>query len=861
MFEKAKLLNQTALIIKATLTACAFILCVPAVVRGQVDTAVADLPATETVADTIVYSSNALDEPVRYKASDSIVYDIGGKKAYLYGAATIDYAEMHLEAHRIVIDWEANQLWAYPKTDSAGRKVKEPVLMADKSREGEADSLIYNFKSRKGQLYNFRIKEGNAYIIVGKAKKNERDVLYGSNSKFTTCDHPEPHFYISLSKAKIVPNDKVITSYFYVVVAGVPLFPIVFPYAFFPLNTQNASSGIEFPKYGYSPGRGYFLQDGGYYFALSEKLDLTLTADVFSFGSWGLAANANYNVRYKYSGTASANFNRNYFDNGKGEFVPTNEFLVNWTHRQDPKSIPGMTFSSLVNVGTAGYNRNNSFDNDDILNSRLRSSINFGKTFTGTPFRLSVALGHDQNLQTRTVNLTLPNTNLSMDRVQPFDHVRDKRLLFLRNLGFSHNLDFQNRLSTYDSLLFDPDTVLQWDRGLGHSLPVNTNFKLFKWFNVNPQLNYRGYFGFYRDQKELNESGQLETKRVNGAYYAFDYSLSTTVNTTVYGTYKFSRSKSLVAMRHVVTPSINFNYTPDFTQSRWGYFDTVRTSNQPNSDGSYPTTIYSLYGSNPLGQPQRGKIGAIGFGANNTLEIKVRDKADTTNADATKKIKILESMSLNGNYNFFADSMKLSNITFRARTTLFKNMTIQSGLVMDPYAMDDNGKTTGKYLWDTEKRLADLSTFNINLGTSLRKALVEEWWKKRQNQKPSTQGIVTPYGDKYIKQEFPFDLRLVYDLSVRRDGLNPNKVTQTLNLSGKLEPTKKWAVQYTLNYDIRNQEISYTNFRFMRDLHCWEFSFDWTPTGTRKGFYFTMRAKASELQSLKIEKNSNFWDN
>lgn len=868
-------MKPSSIIFKVTLTLCALLFLGAKNLYAQEDTVASDtLSFTDSVVvlndsirvdsvknETLLLSKGALEEAVKYSAQDSIVYDIINRKAYLYGVAVIDYEDLHLEAHNVVIDWAKNEMTAYPKTDSAGKKIKEQVRLADKGRSGEADSLVYNFKSQKGKIYNFRTQEGNAYIIIEDAKKNERNLLYATDAKFTTCDAKHPHFWLELDRAKIIPNDKVITSYAYPVIEGVPVYPVFIPFAFIPTNTQAASSGILFPKYGFSPGRGYFLQDGGYYFALSNKMDLSLTADIFSYGSWGAGANTNYKVRYKHSGSANLNFNRNFYDNGKGVFEPENEFLINWSHRQDPKSIPGMTFSSSVNIGTAGFNRNNSFDNDEILNSRLRSSINFSKNFSNTPFRLTVALSHDQNLQNRTINLTLPNTNLSMDRIEPFENVRSKNLLFLRNLGFTHNLSFQNRLSTYDSLLFDPDTVLDWNRGVSHRLPINTSFKMFKWITVTPSFNYRGYYNFYRQTRTLDENGKVVTGRESGSFYVFDYNMSTSANTTLYGTFNFKRSKSLVAMRHVMVPSVNFSFTPDFTEERWGYYDSLQVPTNNGEDSTWQR--FNRFQSNPLGRPQDGGVGALGFGVNNTLELKVRDKKDTTDNEATKKIKLLESLSATGNYNFFADSMQLSNISLRARTSLMdRKINIQSNLSLNPYALDENGRTYDEYLWNTDRQLLAVQNFNVNVGTSLRKAMLETWLKERReaNGVKPEEGIVTPYTKHYTQYEFPFDVRATYDYSIRRSGLDYNH-TQTLSLTGSFEPTNKWAVRYTVNYDLQDQELGFTRFTFRRDLHCWEFSFDWTPTGNRKGFFFTLRAKAAELQSLKIEKNSQFWDN
>ena len=813
----------------------------------------------------IPFAKGALEEEVRYEAADSIVYDIGNKQVYLYGLAVIDYTDLHLEAHMIRIDWEKNEMWAFPKQDSLKRKVKEPVKLADKGRDGTADSLAYNFKSKKGKIYNFRTKEGNAFVHVADAKKTEDDVLYCGDAKFTTCDKHDPHFWLQLNKAKIIPEDKVITSYAYAVVEGVPFYFVAVPFAYIPTNTQKASSGILFPQYGFSPGRGYFLNDMGYYFALSEKYDLSITGDIFTYGSWGLSAKSRYKVRYKYSGNLSADFNKNFFDNGQGEFEPVNEFKIAWSHRQDAKSIPGMSFSSSVNVGTAGYNQNNSFNNDEILNSRLRSSINFGKTFKGTPFRLSLALNHNQNLLNRSISFSLPTGNLAMNRVNPFKNNRNSK--FLQNLGFDHNIKFQNSISTYDSMLFDPLYAddRQWDRGISHSLPINTSLKLFKYISVNPSFNYRGYYSFYEQVKTLNDTtGEVETTRNGGSFYSFDYNFSTSFNTQIYGMYRFKRSKSLVAMRHVAIPTISLNYTPDFTTARWNYYDTVRTSLEPDKNGEYSTQVYHRFGQNPTGSTQAGKNGSISFGLNNNLELKMRDKKDTVDQEATKKVKLIRELSMSTSYNFFADSLNLSRVTMRGRTVLWNSVNINTSAILDPYEYNsETNQNINEFLWNNEddRKLVQLHSFRFNVNTSLKRALIEKWFGGgNANQPKPKKGIVTQETKYYTRYKVPFDMRVQYDFDVSRSGLEYN-TKQTLGLTGSFEPTNKWRVQYTYNYDLANQSMSYSNFRFMRDLHCWQFSFDWTPSGRRRGFYFTLTAKSAELSSIKLEKNSQFWDN
>lgn len=866
-------MNSLALKFIPTLTLCLLTLSAQQL-QAQVDSIVVDsvLVGDSTTQDSIVSKKNgtfliakgALEEEVRYEAADSIVYDIANKRVYLYGLAVVDYTDMHLEAHRIKIDWGKNEMWAYPKQDSLKRKVKEPVKLADKGREGTADSLAYNFKTKKGKIYNFRTKEGNAYVQIANAKKNENDVLYAGDAKFTTCDKHEPHFWLQLNKAKIIPQDKVITSYAYAVVEGVPFYFVAVPFAYIPTNTQKASSGLIFPQYGFSPGRGYFLNDMGYYFALSDRYDLSVTGDFFSYGSWGLSAQSRYKVRYKRSGNASVDFNRNFYDNGKGEFEGTNEFKVAWTHSQDPKSIPGMTFSSSVNIGTAGYNRNNSFDNDEILNSRMRSSVNFGKTFKGTPFRMSLALNHNQNLLNRTISFSLPTGNISMNRINPFENSR-KGGKFLQNLGFDHNIRFQNSLSTFDTMLFNPAYAdqIQWDRGLSHSLPINTSLKLLKYISVNPSFNYKGYYSFYEQVRTLNDTGVVEVTRNPGSFYNFDYNFGTSINTQIYGTFNFKKSKNVVGMRHVITPTVSFNYTPDFTAPRWNYYDTVLTSLEPDKNGNDQIAVYHRFGQNPLGSTTAGQNGSISFGVNNNLELKMRDKKDTVDLKATRKVQLIRELSIGGSYNFFADSLNMSRISVRGRTVLWKSVNVNTSATFDPYEYNtETGQSINRFLWNSEDRkLAELQRFNLNVNTSLKKAIIEKWFQKDKDKKPGPkQGILTPQSKYYTKYKFPFDMRIQYDFDVTRS-LEEYNTKQTVGLSGSFEPTNKWRVQYTYNYDLQEQQMSYSNFRFSRDLHCWEFSFDWTPSGARQGFYFSLRARSAELSSIKLDKNSQFWDN
>lgn len=806
---------------------------------------------TRMVAE-IPFSKDALEEEINCSAKDSIVYEIANKRIMLYGTAVVDYGELHLEADRVSFDWGNSLIKAYGTKDTAGNEINYPKV-TDKGKEFRADSLIYNTKSRKGITYNLKTTEGNGYVHVEKGKKLENDILFAADAKYTTCDADDPHFWLHMSKAKIIPNDKVITGPAYVMVEDVPL-PAILPFGFFPTSLQKATSGILFPRYGFTPLKGYNLTDGGYYFAISDKMDLALTGDVFSFGYWGVNARTRYKARYKYSGNAEINLDKNPSTvEINGEVQPIYDFRVTWDHRQDPKSIPGMTFSAKVNAGTATYGQNSGFETETRLNRNLQSSVAFSKKL-GRNFNFSSSLNHNQNLATRSIRFSLPRANLSLQRQNPFEKIRNKKLEIVKNINFSHNLNFDNGINTFDTMLFNPEYEKQWNTGLKHTLPINTSFKFFKYFNVNPSFTYNGYVNFYETEKYLDTANVTQDERRSGFGYAFDYQFNTSVNTRLFGTYNFKKSKNLVALRHVIIPSLRMNYTPDFTTEAYGYYKQLEKERE---DGSTEIIEYNRFEDNPLGAPIRGKVGSIGFNIGNMMELKVLDRKDTTKENATKKIKILEALSADMNYNFFADSLNLSDLNLTARTTLFKTLRLRSTARFNPYNRNDNFTKTNEFLYQASdgQQLARLEFFNLNASVN-----VTEKMFKQVGTRANKGGMFGPGPDtKYRNKGLPVSMNIGYDytLRIKQEDL---VATQSLRLNGQVNLTNRWSATYDMNYDMETRELGYSKFGFRRDLHCWQFSFDWTPTGANQSFYFTLRAKASELESLKLEKNQYFWD-
>lgn len=825
------------------------------------DTSAVDTTATpmdSTKADSgrlkasIPISRDALEEEVQCAAKDSIVYDIGNKRILLYGEAVVDYGELHLEAERVVYNYGENLMRAHGIKDSSGNEINYPKVV-DKGKEFRGDSMVYNVSSKKGKIYNLKMQEGNGYVHVDQAKKMEDDIMFAKDAKYTTCDADEPHFWMHMNKAKIIPNDKVVTGPAYLKIEDVPL-PAIIPFGFFPTNVSKASSGIVFPRYGFTPLKGYNLTDGGYYFAISDKFDLSVTGDIFSFGYWGVNVKPRYKVRYKYSGSAEFNLDKNPSNvEIKGVNQPIYDFRVTWQHRQDPKSIPGMTFSANVNAGTATYAQNSAFSTETRLNRNLLSSINFSKKL-GNNFNFSSSLNHNQNLTTRSISFSLPTANLSMQRQTPFENIRNDKLEIIKNLNFSHSINFNNRINTFDSLLFDPEHQNQWNTGIKHNLPIKTSFKLFKHFNFNPSFTYNGYVNFYENQKVLDTANTFQDDRAGGLFYAYDYQFNTQVNTRLYGTVNFAKSKNLVALRHMLTPTLRLNYTPDFTQDKYGYY---RTAQRTLEDSTVETTTYNRFGLNPVGAPQMGKNGSMGFDLQNRFELKVRDRKDTTKENATKKITLLESVNANMDYNFFADSINFSDLSLSARTRLFDGIVVRSDARLTPYAQNENFQKTGEFLWEQSngEQLMRLEYFKFNASVNITEKMF-----KGATQKATPAGMFAPGPDeRYPDHGIPISMNIGYDYTLRN---NQGKLdaTQSVRVNGNINLTEKWGVNYDMNYDLETMSLGYSKFAIRRDLHCWEFSFDWTPAGPSQGFYFTLRAKAAELESLKLEKNEFFWD-
>ncbi|MGZ5242736.1 MAG: putative LPS assembly protein LptD, partial [Bacteroidia bacterium] len=677
---------------------------------------------TVKFADTlnIPVSKSALTAQVKYKAKDSIIYDIETKKVYLYGTAHIEYQDIVLDADFITIDWNTNEISASGRVDSTGKIAGKPKFK-EGEQEFKTDSIKYNFKTKRGRISSLRTQEGQEGYIhtnVAKTVKNEegQDVIFAKDAKYTTCELDDPHFYIQTNKLKLIPKDKIITGPALIFVEKIPV-PLVLPFGFFPANSRK-TSGIIIPSVGNSGTRGFVLRDGGFYYGGSEYFDPALIGDIYTGGSYRASVQSKYAKRYRFDGDLSLSYAR--LDNGQPKETPgfdvTEEYYVTWSHFQNPKAHPGTTFNANVNAGSSKYLKQTSFNANAIRTQNLQSSISYGKQFRGTPFNLTAALNHSQVLSTGQIDFTLPNINHSMNRINPFKGKNAIQKRWYHDIGVSYNLNVQNRLQTSDSTIRKDFTLDKFNNGAHLTVPITTAFKVFNYFSLSPSFNVDEFFYTKRSFKTLNhELNKIDTFTENGFFMAHTWRADAGLSTLIYGMFPINKGR-LIALRHQVTPSVTMSYRPDYGDEKFGYYRKVQLDT--TSKRIVPYSIYEESAS-VAGYPSIGKQGSAFFSINNNVELKVRTKKDT--AQATKKIKIFEQLNVTGGYNFLADSLNLMPFTLFASTTLFEKINIQGGASLDPYQIvtDTFGyeRRINKFVSEDSKALGRFTSANLSFST------------------------------------------------------------------------------------------------------------------------------------------------
>jgi len=803
---------------------------------------------TVTFADSIVLAEDFKSKVV-YRAEDSILYDLTEEKAYLYGKASIEYEDIRLDAAYIEIRFGTRVIFASGLPDSSEQLTGQPVF-----QQGEdvfnAETITYNFDTKRGRISGISTKDGDSYIHGKTVKKDADNTTYIRNGYYTTCNAEHPHYYLKSNKIKVIPNNKVVTGPGDLFIADVPT-PLAIPFGFFP-NKKGRSSGILFPQYGESRQLGFFLKNGGYYLGLSDHVDLALTGDIYSKGSWRVNAGSNYAWRYRFNGSFSANYSNTRVSRPEfPDYSLEKAFFIRWIHNQDPKARPGETFTANVNAGSSSFYRFNLTNANNFLTNTFTSSIAWAKSWQGRPFNLSTSLSHTQNTQTRDISLSLPSATFNVARRTPFKRriqVGPER--FFEKIGVGYTASFLNSISTKDSLLFREGSLDDFRFGLQHSIPVNTSFTIAKHFNISPSVNYTERWYLKTIRKEWDtESGQLNTDTVDRFRAARDISFSANLNTRIYGMLQFRKGK-IAALRHVMIPVIGYSWRPDLSQPSYGYYK----STQADSTGR--TLSYSIFEGSIFGGPGAGKSSLLTFGLDNNFEMKVRQRTDTS--ETMKKIKLLESLSLNTAYNLAADSLNWSLINVNGRVTIMEKVTVNMFGVFDPYETDVRGVRISKSVWSNRGTPARFTSGNFSINFNI---LGKKKDYKSDKGAEGELDEINKSPDDYLDFNIPFNLSVGYNIFFQNNVTLPDQVTQTLNFNGDLQLTKAWKVNYTSGYDFQQKEVSYTSIGIYRDLHCWEMSLNWVPFGFQQNFFFQINVKSSVLQDLKLTRKNDRFDN
>lgn len=836
------------------------------------------LKKKDTVQIDSIKPKESISDLITHTAKDYTIQNAKKKTVTLYNEAHITYTDIDLKAGIVVIDYLNNTIFAKGIKDSTGY-VQRPVFKQG-GQESEQDSMMYNFKTKKAIIYGIKTKqEPGVFVLGNKAKRVNDSTLYMRNIRFTTSDKENPDYYIGVEKAKVVPQKKIVAGLSNLVIADVPT-PLFLPFAYFPLG-QGRKSGFIIPTWSSSNSRGFFLQNGGYYFAVNDYVDLELLGDVFSNGGWGIRANSAYYLRYRFSGNIALSFEK-IIESTRGfdDFSEATNFNFRWSHRQDRKASPTSNFSASVNIGSSQFFRQslNEFNNSSFLTNTFNSSISYQKTFVGTPFNLSVNATHNQNTNTGVVNMTLPSLQLSMNRIFPFAGKGGIKKNPFQNIGVTYNVQGEYRITTNEDDFLTSKMFETATSGAQHRLAANTNITLFNYFTLSPSINYREVWNFQGLQKTYDESvldangnGVVVTDTIAGFRTFREYSTSLNLTTNIYGDFKFKKGR-LKAIRHTLRPSISFNYRPDFAGR---YNLTVRQSSDPTDFIEY--TPFDE-GASLYGAPSVGRSGSIGISVNNVLEAKVAPK-DPDSDEEPKKITLLNNLNFSTSYNIAADSLRWSPINATAGTRLFNDkLAVNINASFDPYQINDIGQRIDKF----NKGLPRLTSANLTANYSLSSRVFEKDKKDNpddnsgngaqntpdvlgRNIDPtnrfasdpsSPQNNTTEKDAKLYNSKIPWSLNLAYSAFYSNNGISNIGIrTHSVMFGGDLELSPKWKVGFSSGYDIFNGGFTFTRLNFSRDLDSWRFNFNWVPFGTNQSYTFFIGVKSGVLSDLKYDQN------
>ncbi|EFK59213.1 putative LPS assembly protein LptD [Sphingobacterium spiritivorum] len=825
------------------------------------------LVTQDSIRDSVVVKNESgLQSTVSIVAVDSQYTQVDKNITYLYKGAKVKYQDFELSADFIRLDRNTNELFASGVIDHNGKYVGRPVVLFPNETPKSVDSLTYNYKTQEGNTYGIMTEVDGGYIQAKVVRKNMYDEMSIYKGLYSTCDLPYPHTHFGLQISKgIVTKNQIIAGPTYLVVENIPVKFVAIPFGFFP-KPNKRSSGFLFPSFGEDATRGFTIRDIGWYLAFNDYWDTELRATIFSKGSWEARVNTQYKVNYKYNGGFNLSFASTKTGvEGTDDYGSDKVFNVTWNHTQRQEANPGTSFSASVNFGSSSYYKRtgalvNNFN--DLTRNNMSSSISYGKVFADGKVNFTSSLSHRQEMATGRVDLELPTFSLNVASFNPFDSKeRVGEQKWYQRITVGYSLQGRNSISIGDSLLFTKEALNKFSNGFQHSIPISLSLNAFKHFQFNTSVNYteRWYLQSIR-KSLLNEPQGYKpvTDTLQGFKRAYDYSISTGLSTKIYGMYpKIGKIQNI---RHVVTPSINLNYRPDFSDPSFGFYRNFIDENGRQSR-------YSIFQNGIYGSPGSGRSMGIGFSVDNNLEAKVLSKSDTSN-NGVKKIPILQGLTFSGNYNFVADSLKLTPISFSGRTALFgEKININFNGSLDPYSIDKFGTKINKYAIQSGK-LARLTSFGFSFDYSFnpdasrsRNKNIDSLRNTVQNMTPEQAEAlarISSNPNAFVDFNIPWNLAGSFSFQYSKPGLQ-STMTATLNVSGDFNLTPKWKVQFNSGYDFRAKQVSMTQFNIYRDLHCWDMSVGWTPFGQYKSYNITIRAKASVLQDLKLSKrNSSF---
>lgn len=851
---------------------------------------------------------NGIDAPVHYVANDSLIYEGGSGMAYLYGDANVKYEDMDLKSEEIYMCLDSSLVHARGGKDSTGVAFGTPVFVMGKDTY-ETDSMAFNFKTKKGLISNVYTEQEDGFLTSELSKRNSAGEIFLQHGRYTTCDDPHPDFYLALSRAKVTPGKKVVFGPAYLVVADVPL-PFAIPYGFFPFS-KSYSSGFIMPTYGDETERGFYLRDGGYYFAISDKMDLKVLGEIYTKGSWGLSAASNYKKRYKYSGSFFASY-QNTINGEKNmpDYAKQTSFKIQWSHRQDAKANPFRTLSASVNFATSSYERNNltSMYNPQSYSQTTRtSSVSMTNTFSSIGMTLSTTMNLSQNMRDSSISMTLPDLNISISRFYPFKRKKMAgKERWYEKISMSYTGQLSNSINTKEDKLMHSSLTRDWRNGMQHNIPISGNFTLFNYLNINPSINFTDRMYTNKINRSWDEQAQKEvTDTIDGFYNIYNWSMSVSASTKLYVFYTPWRKlfgDKIKTIRHVFTPQVSFNYAPDFSSSRYGYYETYQKT---DANGNVSLVEYSPYSNGLYGVPGKGKTGSVSVDISNNFEMKIKSDADST---GEKKISLIDELGASMSYNFATDIRPLSDLSTRLRLKLSKSYTLNLNAVFASYAyeFDENGRpvlSNTKTLWGMGKfgRFQGMSqnisyTLDNNKVSNFFKWLrgekvdkkkdknsrdeedEEDEFNRETNEDDDMQrgqrgarkenaGKAETDEDGYMKFSIPWSLSFGYGITMREntggqfnyDKMRyPYKFTQTLNCSGNIRISDGWNISFSSGYDFENKKISMTTASLGRDLHCFNMSCQLV-LAPYTSYNFSFRCNAATLtDALKYDKRSSY---